>query len=354
MEPVEAVKAVCQAAAAGDFRLLQQLLAADPGLATATDSMGCTALWWAADKGKEGAISLLLEAAPSAVLITDAYGSLPLHEAAGAGSAGAVCLLLEAAPEAAMAANTNGSLPLHIAARYGSAGAVRLLLEAEPAAAMTADALGELPLHVAAWRGWAEAVRLLLEAAPAGALTADALGELPLHAAAGHGWAEVVRLLLEVAPTAATKVNNYGQTSLTKAILALTAAWLNGPARFLEAARLLLPTTPLDRALPALMVASWCNREVALPLFVDLAARTALSPEQWKYVPAACPRLGAALPAVLARSAVEAALLVGRMSSEERQRLRTGALCLGRAQRVLGVELPVVLVSEVLALAAGP
>ena len=70
----------------------------------------------------------------------------------------------------------------------------------------------------------------------------------------------------------------------------------------------------------------------------DLAACTALSPRQRMLAP--CPGLGAALPAVLARSV--------------RQRLRLGALCLGRAQKEHCTELPAALVGQVLALASGP
>ena len=52
-------------------------------------------------------------------------------------------------------------------------------------------------------------------------------------------------------------------------------------------------------------------------------------------MPLACNGLRTALPAVLQRSAHEAALLVRHMPEWERERLRTLALCLGRAQRLL-------------------
>ena len=122
----------------------------------------------------------------------------------------------------------------------------------------------------------------------------------------------------------------------------------SGLAPYLETARLLLPATPPGPALVALVQAG----EVALALFADLAACTALSPAQWWRVPRPCSALGAALPAVLARSVAEAALLVGRLPAEVRQRLRTGALCLGRAQRECRFEVPSALVGQVLALAA--
>ena len=282
MEPPARVDYLCFAAAKGDLPELRRLLAARPGLATATNCYGRTPLSSAAANGKVDALRLLLEAAPAAALIVDAVGYLPLHKAASSRSAEAVRLLLEAA---------------------------------SPAAALTADAEGRLPLHIAAQGGNADAVRLLLEAAPVGATT-QAPGGIPLEVA------------------------------LARAAL---FAILNPHAQYLEAARLLLPATPPENALSALEEAG----QVALPLFADLAASKALSPAQWQRVPAPCPALGAALPAVLARSQAEAALLVGRLPAEACQRLRAGALCQGQAQREHGIELPVALVGRVLALAAG-
>ena len=161
---------------------------------------------------------------------------------------------------------------------------------------------------------------MLLEAAPAAAATAARRG-LPL------------KVTVDEAQRCSEEYHNRGRC-----------------AGCMQTARLLLPATPLEGALSALEEAG----EVALPLFADLAACTALSPEQWQRMPAPCPALGAALPAVLARSAAEAALLVARLPDEARQRLRTGALCLGRVQRERRIELPAALVGQVLALVAGP
>ena len=453
-----AAEVMRKAAAEGDLLELRRLLAADPGLATVTDSSGRSPLWWAAARGPTDAVRLLLEAAPAAALTADAKGWLPLHTAASLGSAEAVRMLLEAAPAAALTADEKGRLPLHIAAysrgtevvhmlleaapaaaltadqmgrlplheaalNNESTGAVRLLLEAAPAAALRATARGSFPLHVAAWSGRPEVVRLLLEAAPGAALRADAQGRLPLHAAASSDSAEAVRLLLEAAPAAALTADGEGRLPLqvagingraeavrllleaapagaltiimrgepllhttgwrTDAVrllleaaaaevtteaqagsllntvlrlhrllritlrLATRSAALSGPA--LRTARRLLAATPPEFALSALEESG----QVALPLFANLAASTALSPAQWRRVPPCSPGLGAALPAVLARSEAEAALLVGRLPAETRQRLRIGALCLGRAQREHQIELPAALVGQVLALAAG-
>ena len=157
-------------------------------------------------------------------------------------------------------------------------------------------------------------------------------------------------MLLEAAPASVTSVAG-GEYPLNFALYQPTHSVEDlDPAPYLEAARLLLPGTPPEYALTALEEAG----EVALPLFATLAACTALSPEQWQRVPAPCAGLGAALPAVLARSAAEAALLVDHLPAEGRQRLRTGALCLVRAQKECRLELPASVLGQVLALVAGP
>ena len=75
-------------------------------------------------------------------------------------------------------------------------------------------------------------------------------------------------------------------------------------------------------------------------LYVLLVARQPLTPAEWARVPAPCPGLGAALPAVLARSEAEAAALVAHLPAADRERLRTAVLGLARAQRRCRVHLP--------------
>ena len=66
-------------------------------------------------------------------------------------------------------------------------------------------------------------------------------------------------------------------------------------------------------------------------------------------MPAPCPALVGALPDVVARSRAEAQLLVHHLEPEKRQRLRTYALCLVRAQERAGVALPPELTALLLA-----
>ena len=75
------------------------------------------------------------------------------------------------------------------------------------------------------------------------------------------------------------------------------------------------------------------GEEVVAPLFALLAARQPLTPAQWALAPWPCPGLGAALPAVLARGAHEAAQLVQHLRYADKLRLRSAALCLKRMER---------------------
>ena len=286
----QAVYEACDAAASGDLPALRRLLAADPGLAARVSTA------------------------------YSQYCSTPLSRAAFSGQEAAARLLLEAAPGAALAADRSGMLPLHWAACGKSEAIVRLLLAAEPAAASAPDSsYARYPLHYAAEYGRVAAARLLADAAPAvAAVRARDPPEIPLYIAL------------------------WGASNSLR---------LGFPApEHIETARALLPATPAEEALSVLEQA---GAELAPPLFPILAASQALSPGQWERVWDGS-HLGAALPAVLARSEAEAGLLVRRLPAEERQRLRTAALCLERAQRRLGVELPGAVVGRVLALAAGP
>ena len=309
------LEALCAAARAGELPELRRLLAAAaPQLATATDAEGQTALMYAVRAGQDEAAVLLLEAAPAAALVQDAQGWLPLHRAClcrtgQSGGCGSSTLrrLLEAAPAAASAPTQLGYLPLHYLAMWAGEPLLQQLLEAAPAAASAANALGINPLHVAAMHSNAAAVRVLLAAEPGAA--AATRGSPPARRYEGAA----PELPLEMALSELEHQWRYGGVGRVPECL--------------EAARLLLPATPLEDALAALAAAG----QAALPLFADLAACWPLSQEQWERFPCPCPGLGAALPAVLARSEAGVSRLVARLTAGERQRLRTAALCLARA-----------------------
>lgn len=200
----------------------------------------------------------------------------------------------------------HGWRPLHLAASTGAPAAVAALLAAgaDPAAIDHPDHLRSWSaLHYAAARyDSCKQARLLIAAAPHTALfRSSGGGEQPeqLGACSSGG----------------------GQTPLQLALFLRS-----------DAARPLLAEAPLpppSSILPALLYAGkW-----ALPLYPVWAARQPLSPADWARLPHDLPGLGAALPAVLHRSEAEAAQLVRHLMPADRQRLRTGALCLARAER---------------------
>jgi hypothetical protein len=78
------------------------------------------------------------------------------------------------------------------------------------------------------------------------------------------------------------------------------------------------------------------RHHVAATLYTDLVSRLALTHQEWQSIPAPCPNLAPALPAVIKRSEKETGWLVVRLGQEQRARLRTGALCLSRV--MAGVE----------------
>eukprot|EP00887_Chlorella_sp_A99_P008174 scaffold12.g8174.t1 len=209
------------------------------------------------------------------------------------------------AADVATAANAQGSL--RIAQRLLAAGA-------------------STPLHRAAQSGQAAVVRSLLRRG-ADPLRIEELQYTPLHFAADQGHTEVCMLLLEAAPQAVAMV-----AGSTPAALAGYAPQ---------------DPTPLELAL--------LNPDHPRHMGVAqaLLKRGELRPAgKWLSVPARCPGLGEALPAVLARSPTEAGLLVARMLDVERHRLRAAALALAHAQHKLGLALPAPVVAAVLAASA--
>jgi hypothetical protein len=145
-------------------------------------------------------------------------------------------------------------------------------------------------------------------------------------------------LLPATGPSAAAVRNMYGLTPLEVAL---------HYSHIQVARHLLLGST--DELLAALSASR--STSLALPLYADLAASRPLTDEQWGQVPASCAPLARALPAVLARSRLKARLLMQRLVADQRQRLRTFALCLARAQRKARVPLPQDLTARLLGMA---
>lgn len=229
----------------------------------------------------------------------------------------------------------HGYRALQAASEHGHPACVRALLAAG-ADPNLADDAGMTPLHRATIDSHVQCMAALL-AAGADAAVASAAGWCALHSAAQRESADVFQLLLEAAPQAALLRDKSGQLPLDFALRY---------SRF-HHARCLLEHAPLPPAgevlaalEEALEEAGEDNPPLPLSLYAPLLARQRLTPAQWERVPSPSPGLGAVLPAVLARSEAEAAALVARLPADERERLRTAALCLRRAERVHGAELP--------------
>lgn len=236
------------------------------------------------------------------------------------------------------------------ACRNGSVVQMQALLSAgaDPNAAYDPAGPGARPLHAAAARGYDLCVFTLLEAGADPAI-ADQDGYTPLHCAAGAGHIAIAATLLAAAPQAA--LLRAGRGGWRPLDLALQGGHF-GVALHLLCLAPLPPPAELLLALEATCRRAAGSSQAGIPpLYSPLVARLALTPLEWARVPSPCPGLHRVLPAVLARSKAEAALLVRHLPADDRERLRTAALCLARAQRVSGLPLPAEHLGRIMALA---
>ena len=382
--------------------IVRLLLEAAPAAAVAVDGNGMTPLHQAAGCAGSDVVRMLLSAAPAAATMLDDHQSTPIHLAAFFSNKAAVQPLLDADLSLACAPDEDGRTPLHLVLRETGDNpgynrttvmdVVRTLLSAAPAAATLLDRYQNAPIHLAAYRGIEPAVQLLLEAAPANAVAVNIDGRTPLHLGAASGCAgrDAVRMLLSTAPAAATALDRFKQAPIhiaayrrneaavqllldaapslafapdgdgctplhlvllkgTYRDLPGTSPYRCGPHRysFWDTARCLLRAAPAVQ--PSLGILLQSGGESAY-LYADLAACLPLSREQWHSIPAPCPDLARALPAVLERSAAEAGWLVGLLAEEQRARLRAAALSLAWAQQQSRTVLPAELSGRILAL----
>jgi ankyrin repeat protein len=171
---------------AGDAGRVRALLAADPGLASARDEHGLSAVLTALYHRKPEALDALLAAGPE----------LDVLDAAATGRLDLLRAHLESDQDALSARSPEGFTSLHLAAFFGGGAAVRLLLSAgmDPDADQ-ANPARVRPLHSAVAARDHDAARALLEAG-ADPDCAQQGGFTPLLAAAHHDDAEMAELLL--------------------------------------------------------------------------------------------------------------------------------------------------------------
>ena len=127
--------------------IMQQLLDAGAEV-DATNSMGSSALHWAAERGLVTSVGLLIQAGARLELKSRFGGSTALHRAAGGGHAEVIRAL--AAARAPLAARDDaGYTPLHWAAEFGKDVSASALVEAG-APLDVRDGVGLTPHDVAA------------------------------------------------------------------------------------------------------------------------------------------------------------------------------------------------------------
>jgi hypothetical protein len=163
------------AARRGDEHAIRKALEKDPSLARATDSMGMTALDWAATR-EHWAIFRQLLAGGAPVNRVGADGGTVLHRVCHYDRPDMLKLLLEAGADITVQ-NKWGRTPLHVAARRGCPQVASLLLS-RGANPDTGTREGWTSLHVAYRAGQPEMVGMLLSAG-ADPHKKDGAGKLP-------------------------------------------------------------------------------------------------------------------------------------------------------------------------------
>jgi uncharacterized protein len=171
----------------GDLARIEALLEADPGLASAKDEKGVSAVLTAIYRNQREIRDMLIAAG----------AELPVHDAAAAGRLDRVKELVEKKPFLAKAVSPDGFPVVALASVFGHFDVVRYLAEkGADINAAAANGTGYNALTGAVTGGHTAIVRWLLESG-ANANYRYGPGYTPLLAAAANGHREIVRQLLE-------------------------------------------------------------------------------------------------------------------------------------------------------------
>ena len=183
-----------------------------------TDSLGRTALFWAACGGSVSVVRLLIESGCE-INRLDKYGHDALVIAVSLGHTDIARLLLEAGADLGLI--RSGQTPLAMAVEVGSAEITQMLLDHGAEYRLLLEN-GDSMMHRAARRGHSEVVQVLripFMTYDDGALDyGNSDGQTPLGVAAAYGHAEVVKILL-AAGAEAKVVDNQGLTPLQQAMI---------------------------------------------------------------------------------------------------------------------------------------
>lgn len=187
----------------GNGDTVRKLLAEEPGLASARDEHGVSALMRAVYRFDAGTIEP----------ISERVGDLDVFEAAALGEVDRLRRLLDGEPALVTSYSGDGFTALHFAAFFGHAAAVDLLLER----GAEVDAFGRgwmtgTALHSAVSREGAAIAKRLLDAG-ANPNVRQSAGWTPLHAAAHNGDLASLDLLL-AAGADPTATNDEGRSVL--------------------------------------------------------------------------------------------------------------------------------------------
>jgi ankyrin repeat protein len=177
---------VIAAVQSGDVSAVSSLLGHDPGLASARDSNGVSAVMHAFYSGQREIAEMLIAAKPE----------LDIFEGTGAGAAETVAKILKRDRGAAKQWSADGFTALHFAAFFNRPAIAReLIRQGADIEAIAKNSMKVTPLHSAAAAHAGEIVRLLLEHG-ANPNAKQQGGWTPLHASAQNGDAEMVADLI--------------------------------------------------------------------------------------------------------------------------------------------------------------
>jgi ankyrin repeat protein len=189
------------AVAADDADRVRAIVGEDPGLATARDADGVSAIMLSRYRFARPVTDALLAADPE----------LDVYEAATLGYADRLRTLLDEDPGLATAFAPDGFTALHFAAFFGKAESARILVDAGAEVnEVSRNAMRVEPLHSAAAGRHHEVCRILVAAgADVNAVQRD--DYTPLHEAAQHGDDELVELFVSAGADLSARLGN-GQT----------------------------------------------------------------------------------------------------------------------------------------------
>lgn len=241
-------------------------------------------------------------------------------------------------PQSIRSATIDGMTPIHFAAFLGRVEIVEILLRAFPECIGFVTDKGKTPLFCASeyspWKN-SKVIRTLFAERPELAKVQDSRGRTPVFEISKIGVAEDVKFMLDAYPELAlVRENEFGLTPLHVSLYGRYNAWANMAKTIVSACPESLRVkddtglTPIDHVPQVLD-----PREEECGDFLSHILRYSELPDElWDYIPRGCKHASGALGAALERSFEEAKRVVGKMSDDDRERLRMALLVLTREQ----------------------